>query len=208
MPSLSGYDKGTKGFHGRRYVDDINAHLDFQSRLWDTVKESKKRLPFRVFLHGNHEYRIERAIQHSSELDGTIGYKDLQINDFYDEEVEYNGTTPGLYNLEGVSFAHFAVTGVSGRAISGEHLAYTLLAKHHGSVVVGHNHTFDYCIRHDINGKPMMGLCAGVFQDYIAEWAGECNKMWWRGLVELNNFGDGKYDVNAVSMEALKNEYS
>ena len=61
MPSLSGYEKGLKSFHGRRYIDDINSHLDFQDKLWHTIKKTKKKLPYRVFLHGNHEYRIHRA---------------------------------------------------------------------------------------------------------------------------------------------------
>src|SRR5690606_28393748 len=76
MPSLSSYDKGTRSFQGRSYRQDIDAHLDFQSRWWDPVKARKKRLPYRVVLEGNHEHRIERALDLSPELVETIGFKD------------------------------------------------------------------------------------------------------------------------------------
>jgi hypothetical protein len=103
MPSLSSYDRGTKGFHGRRYKDDIDAHLDFQDKLWSPVKKAKKRLPLRIFMHGNHEERINRAVQSSSELDGTIGYEDLNLSEWYDEEYEYNGTTPAVAVVDGIA---------------------------------------------------------------------------------------------------------
>lgn len=207
MPSLSGYDKGTKSFQGRRYADDINSHLDFQDKLWSTVKKAKKRLPYKLFFHGNHEQRIERAIQQSPELDGTIGYQDLKIKDYYDDEFPYNGNTPSVYEVDGITYGHYAVTGVSGRPISGEHLAHSLLVKHHQSVTVGHNHTLDFTVRHTLLGTPIMGLCCGCFIDYESDWAGEMQKMWWRGVVVKRNVSDGVYDPQFISIDALRKEY-
>ena len=37
MPSLSAYDKGKASFHGMNYQRDIEAHLDFQDRLWQPI---------------------------------------------------------------------------------------------------------------------------------------------------------------------------
>jgi hypothetical protein len=60
--SLCSYDKGRKSFQGRTYKADIDAHSDFQDRLWSVVRKAKKRLPRRITLIGNHEQRITRAM--------------------------------------------------------------------------------------------------------------------------------------------------
>jgi hypothetical protein len=208
FPSLCSYDKGRKSFQGRTYKADIDAHADFQDRLWSTVKNTKKRLPHRVTLIGNHEQRITRAIEVQPELEGTISYEDLELDHFYDDVVPYEGSTPGTINIDGVTYAHYLVSGVSGRAISGEHLAYSLLAKQHASVVVGHNHTFDYCIRTVVDGRRIQAVCAGVFQEHVAAFAGEAQKLWWPGIVVLDNVEDGTFDLRQISMAQLKKEYS
>ena len=38
MPSLSSYDKGTKGFEGRRYSKDVKAVIDAQEKLFAPIK--------------------------------------------------------------------------------------------------------------------------------------------------------------------------
>jgi len=207
MPSLCSYDKGKRSFVGRTYQADVNAHNDFQSKLWDTVRSAKKKLPRRVTLIGNHEERIGRAVDLQPELEGIISYDDLQLKDWYDDVVHYDGGTPGTIVVDGIKYSHYAITGVSGRPISGEHTAYSLLAKHYQSSVVGHLHTFDYCVRTRADGRKIMGLCAGVYQDYKAGWAGECNHLWWSGVSVLRNVEGGTYDLQTISMDALKKEY-
>jgi hypothetical protein len=206
--SLCSYDKGRKSFQGRTYKADIDAHSDFQDRLWSVVRKAKKRLPRRITLIGNHEQRITRAIEVQPELEGTISYDDLELDYFYDDVVPYEGATPGTINVDGVTYAHYLVSGVSGRPISGEHLAYSLLSKHHASVVVGHNHTFDYCIRSVVNGRRIQAVCAGVFQEHKAAFAGEAQKLWWPGLIVLDSVEDGTFNLRQVSMDALRKEYS
>ena len=88
MPRLSGYDRGKKCFQGSTYRADIETGLDFNEKLWHHPRKRKRKLPRRVALRGNHEQRIERAIQISPELDGAIGYNDLQWERWYDTIVE------------------------------------------------------------------------------------------------------------------------
>ena len=45
MPSLCTYDKGTKGFEGRRYKKDIEAALDAQERMFTPIQKAKKKKP-------------------------------------------------------------------------------------------------------------------------------------------------------------------
>lgn len=207
MPSLSSYDKGTKGFIGRSYKKDIDAHLDFNDRLWSIVKKQKKRLPERHFLIGNHEQRIERVINSSPELEGTVSYDDLQLDHYYDNTVHYEGNTPGVLTLDGIHYAHFMVSGVMGRPIGGEHPAYSLLTKQFTSCTVGHVHTADFCVRTAANGKKVMSSVVGCYQDYDSDWAGEVNKLWWRGIVVKRNVEDGVYDPQFISLESLRKEY-
>lgn len=208
MESLCSYDRGTKAFQGKSYKADISSHADFQERLWSTVKSAKKRLPLRVILEGNHEHRITRAINVQPELEGTISYEDLELDAWYDRVVPYSGATPGTIELDGITYAHYLVSGVSGRPVSGEHLAYSLLSKHHASCVVGHNHTLDYCIRTTVGGRRIQALCAGVCQEHFADFAGEANKLWWKGICLLSGVDNGVYDLRTISIDQLKKEYA
>ena len=207
MASLSTYDKGKRDFHGRSYRRDIDAHLDFQERLWGPVKARKKKMPYTVVLEGNHEHRIERALDLSPELVGTIGFKDYDFDSYYDTVVRYDGATPGVIDIEGILFAHYFITGVSGRPIGGERPAHMLLDKTGTSCVAGHLHTFDYATRTNINGTVRNGLICGVYQDYDAPWAGAINHLWRAGIAILRNVENGDYDLQWVSLKALKEEY-
>ncbi len=208
MSSLASYDKGKRSFQGRSYAKDVNAHLDFQERLWQPIKKQKKKMPDRYFFVGNHCQRIDRALDLSPELVGTIGYKDLCLNDFYNEVIPYEGDTPGMKIIEGTAFAHYFITGVMGRGIGGEHPAYTLLTKNFQSCVQGHTHTLDFCERTNAEGKKIQGLVCGVYQDYDSPWAGERNKIWWKGVVLLKNIENGQFDLETISLDRLRKEYS
>jgi hypothetical protein len=208
MASLSSFDKGKKSFQGRNYRKDVEAGLEFSDRLWGPVKRSKKKLPRRIFLEGNHEERIRRAIETSPELDGAISYQDLDLRTHYgDDIVYYNGNTPGITTVDGIHYAHFFVSGVMGRPIGGEHPAYQLLTKEFVSCTSGHVHVLDYCERTTVGGTKIHGLVAGVFQDYDSGWAGEVNKLWWRGVVLKRHVEDGGYDPQFISLESLRKEY-
>lgn len=209
MPSLSSYDKGTKAFVGRSYTQDIAAHNEFQDRVWHKLKRSKKKLPKRIRLIGNHEQRIERAINIQPELEGTIGYRDLDLDSYYDIVVPYDGNTPGTIEVDEIFYAHYFVSGVMGRPISGEHPAYSLLTKNYVSCTQGHTHVFDHTIRSNMgkeSGK-LQGLTTGCFMDFYMPWAGQSNKIWWRGCFIKRNVEGGSYDLEAISMSQLKQRY-
>lgn len=205
--SLSSYDKGKRSFVGRSYSADVIAHNDFQDKLWHKARRSKKKLPRRVRLIGNHEQRIDRALDQSPELAGTIGYSDLDIERYYDDVVYYDGQTPGTITIDGVTYAHYFVSGVMGRSVSGEHPAHALVTKQLVSCTQGHTHTFDYTIRTQHNGSKVHGLVAGCCVDFKSNWAGETQKLWTPGVVIKRNVHKGMYDIEWVSLERLKKEY-
>jgi hypothetical protein len=210
LPSLSSFDKGKASFNGANYEKDMDAGLDFQDRMWQPIKHSKKKQPRKVFLEGNHCHRVKRVLEYEPHLAGDrygISYKNFQLDNYYHDVVMYEGGTPGIITLDGISFAHFFVSGLMGRPIGGEHHAASLIAKNYSSCVAAHSHTVDWAVRSGSNGKTIMGLVAGVFQDFDSGWAGACNNLWWRGLVYLKNVEDGVYEPEFISMESLKKEY-
>lgn len=207
MPSLSSYDRGKRSFQGRSYQKDVASGIEFNDRMWGPVKRRKRKMPVRIFLEGNHEERIERAIEASPELDGAIGFNDLQLDKYYDEVVRYTGNTPGVIKVDGVSYAHYFITGVSGRSIGGEHPGYMLITKEFESCTQGHTHVFDYAERTSSSGSKIAGMVAGVYQDYHSGWAGEANKLWWRGVILKEDVEEGFYDFRTISLDRLKREY-
>jgi hypothetical protein len=207
MPSLCSYDKGKRAFHGRSYHKDIEAHLDFQERLWGPVRRRKKRMPRAVVFEGNHEHRIERALDLSPELEGTIGFSDLDFDRYYDTVVRYNGSTPGILDIDGVHYAHYFISGVMGRPVGGLHPADSLVAKGGVSCTAGHLHLLDFSVRTTVDGRKIMGCMAGVYQDYYADFAGHANQLWWRGVVVKDNVTAGAYDPRFISIEQLRKEY-
>lgn len=208
MASLSSYDKGKRSFYGKSYAKDIESHLDFQDRLWHPIRHAKRRLPYSYYLEGNHEHRIEKVLDLSPELVGTVDVKDLEIGFYYDEFIGYDGGCPGLREIEGIIFAHYLVSGVKGLPISGTHPAYSIIAKGFKSAVVGHLHTTDYSCQTNNVGQRVQAIVAGVFQDYTSPWAGrQASQLWWPGLIVLHNVENGSYDPQWISMEALKKAY-
>ena len=208
MPSLCSYDRGTKGFEGRRYKKDIEHAVAAQELFFKPIKERKKKLPKFWMLEGNHEHRIYRAVNaDASTLEGVISRSDLRFEDFGWEYIPYNGASPGILQLDGISYAHFFVSGVSGRPISGERPAYMLLQKGYGSSTQGHVHTADYCIRTSFGRQHIHGLVAGCFVDYFADFAGNANNLWWRGVVFKENVEDGNYEPRFISLERIMKEY-
>lgn len=207
MSSLCSYEKGKATFVGRTYNADIEAHLAFEEKLWSPIKKQKRKLPRRVFLIGNHEERIRRAIEVQPELKDTIGYKDLKLENYYDDIVDYSGNTPGNISIDGITYSHYFVAGISGRPSSSSNPASLSLSKSLKSVTQGHSHVFDYCSRPTIDGDRLNSLSAGCFLDTDLAWAGQANKIWFRGCFIKKNVVNGNYDLEVISIERLKKEY-
>jgi len=207
LPSLSSYDKGKRSFQGRNYKADINAHLDFQERMFAPLKKLKRRMPYTVFCIGNHEHRITRAIDLSPELDGAISMRDLDLSSYYDDVVDYTGGTPGTIEIDGVTYAHYFVGGIAGRPLGGIHAGYAIATKKFSSATCGHSHLFDTSWHVDLQGRPVIGTVVGCYQDYNNEWAGEVAELWNRGVVIKRHVENGGYDLQWIRLSSLKKEY-
>jgi hypothetical protein len=212
MSSLSSYDKGTKGFEGRRYQRDIDAAIDANERLWAPLNKGAKKgirpwTPRKVMCLGNHENRIDRLVNAQAELDGKVSMADLQYERFGWEVVPF--LTP--IEIDTISYCHYFVSGVAGRAISGENIGKAMCNKLHVSAVQGHSHIFDHSERSLPTGRKIFGLSCGCFvhPEMIEGWNLSFVHMWWAGVVVLEDLdGRGYYDsLVATTQRKLMRDY-
>lgn len=203
MESLSVYDKGKRGFEGRRLSADFDAARAAMARLFAAVSPGTKSDTRWVMCLGNHEHRIARAANDNPALNGFLTYEELgykadwEVHDFL-----------APVEIAGVTFAHYFVSGVMGRPIGGKALGYALVQQTYSSVVQGHSHLYDhYCTATTPDGRRRHGLSVGCFFEHDEEFAGPANRMYWRGVVMLRGVKDGDYDLETVSMSRLLKNY-
>ena len=203
MPSLSSYDRGTKGFEGRRYKKDIGAVLDAQDKLLTPIYKVRGYNPKLYMTLGNHEDRITRAINASPELEDAIGMFDL--------EYEAHGwkVTPfkKCVTIKGISFSHYFTSGVAGRPISSIHIGNTMISKLHCSAVQGHSHLYNHAEQTRPDGQKIFGLSVGCYShpNYTESWCQDTEYQWWRGIIILEGLdGEGYYDsIRAVTQRKI-----
>lgn len=210
MPSLSSYDVGKKSFEGRKYTDDIeagNAAMDaFMAPIVRynkrQAKNKKKQYnPKLVFTTGNHEQRIERAIESDRKLEGLIGYEHFNLKKYGWEQIPY--LEPVV--IDGVAYSHFFTSGVMGRPVSSARL---LLNKKHMSCVMGHVQDRDIAFQRRADGKSMTGIFAGIFYDHAEDYLNPQTNGSWAGIWMLHNVNDGEFDEMPVSLGYLRRKYA
>ena len=201
MPSLSAYDRGKRSFEGRRYVADVEAGNEALALLHTEIDGAwSGRLVWTV---GNHEERIERVGADAAEFDGLVGLDDLEFRARGWEVVPFRAPV----EIGGVQFAHYFASGVMGRAIGGVSPARSLVVKTHASCVQGHSHVLDYHREVAPDGAVKSGLHVGCFFDHHEKWAGESNRLYWRGIVMLDDCRAGSYDLHTYGMDVIQRRW-
>ena len=163
MPSLSSYDVGKKTFEGRRYKADVEATQQAMEALLAPLRayNAKQRRtkhqqynPRLILTLGNHEQRIQRAVENDPKLDGTIGLSDLKYEEYGWEVYPY--LQPVV--IDGIAYCHYFCTGVMGRPCTS---AQVQLNKMHFSVVSGHQQGLQIATGHRADGKRLTSVIAG-----------------------------------------------
>lgn len=207
MPSLSSYDKGKRSFEGARYLKDIEAGNEAMATLMAPIKGEMERLkhnkkkrwkPRFVFTMGNHEYRIERAVENDAVLEGVIGYKDFDLDDW--EVYDFLE----VVNIENILFSHYFTSGVMGRPVSS---ARALLTKKHMSCVMGHAQNRDIACTFRGDGRRLTGLFCGICYQHDERYLGHQGNDSWRGMWMLHEAKDGSFDEMPVSLDYLEERY-
>lgn len=208
MPSLSSYDKGKKSFEGKRYKKDIAAARRAMDMLLKPLKEHNQHMrdikqkqysPRMVLTLGNHEERIERAVECQPELEGMLGYHDLPFEDW--EVVDY---LKPIY-IDGVQYIHFNPGPMTGKPRPGR--AWSQLEKLGTSYVVGHAQVLDVATRFLPDGSQQWGIIAGACYVHQESYKGHVGNLHWRGIIMLHRVINGSFDPMFVSLDYLKDKY-
>ncbi len=208
LPSLCSYDKGKKCFEGRRYKKDIAAARKGMNLLLAPMKEFNarqrilKQKQYKPDMHltlGNHEQRIQRAIESQAELEGLLSYNDLP----YEDWTVHDFLKPVV--IDGVMYVHYLANPMTGKPYAGT--ALNQLNKVQHSFCVGHKQTLDVASYFTPLGKQTWGIVAGAFYQHDEDYKGYQGNAHWRGVVMLNDVHEGSFDPMFVSLEYLKRRY-
>jgi len=209
MPSLSSYDVGKKDFEGRRYTNDIDAAVEAMNELMIPIANEQIRLgvnkkrrwkPRLVMTLGNHENRINRAVNNDPKLEGLLRMEDLgyerfgwEVHPFLDVVV-----------INDIAYSHYFPTGVAGRPAS---TANAQLSKKHMSCVAGHQQGLQIATAHRADGRRLTSIIAGSCYEHNEDYLGPQGNRHWRGALMFHEVNDGQFDLMPVSLDYLNKRY-
>lgn len=207
MPSLSSFDKGKAAMEGRRYRSDIIAANAGFDRLcqplvdYNNKPRTRPWWPARHITLGNHENRINRAVDSDAQLEGVISTDDLNFKSW--------GWTvhPFLQPvvLDGVHYAHYFYHPSTGRPYGGENL-HTRLKQIGHSFTMGHQQGVSYAVR-PVGKTRHHGLVIGSSYLHEENYLGPQSTAYWRGIVVCHQVERGAYDPMFVSLDYLCRRY-
>lgn len=201
FPSLSAHDApGSLRMEGSRYEDDVESGNDSLEMLVKRFKDAGVN-PELHFLIGNHENRVDRAINRDPRYAGTIGMHHLnpsrlgfKVHPFLE-----------IADIDGVWYSHYFAQPLSGRPYGGT--TDNRLNKIGHSFTQGHEQTFRYGCRHLVNGQEQHGLVAGAAYLHDESYKGAQGNHHWRGIIVKHEVQAGGYDLMRVSMNYLCRKY-
>jgi hypothetical protein len=209
MESLCVYDVGKKSFEGRQYSKDIQAGKDALDVFEAPIKAKQKRqrankkkvwTPRKVFTMGNHENRVNKAIDSDRKLEGLISMDDFGLKDRGWEVHDFLEVVV----IEGVAFSHYFTSGVMGRPVSSARL---MLTKKMMSCVMGHVQDRDIAFAKRADGSRTTGIFAGIFyqedQSYLTPQTNDS----WKGVWMFNEVSGGSFDEMPISLPYLQKRY-
>ena len=209
MSSLSSYDKGKKSFEGRRYLRDIEASQEamdaFLGPLYDYNTKAKKNRekrynPRMILTMGNHENRINRAVELQPELEGVLSTDHLKYEEYGWEVFPFLEVA----HVDGVAYSHYFTSGVLGRPVT---TARALLTKKHQSCVMGHVQTMDIATDYRADGTPILGLFAGCCYEHNEDYLGPQGNAHFRGFHMLYEVNNGSFFHHPISLTYIKEKY-
>lgn len=208
MESLSSYDVGKKSFEGRRYTKDIQAAAEamqcLMSPLYEFNKRAKKNKekqykPRLVLCLGNHEQRIQRAVENDPKLEGLIKYADLPYDDW-----EVHDFLKPVF-IDGIAYSHYFPTGVMGRAAT---TASAMVSKLHMSCIAGHQQGKQVAYGKRPDGSTITCIIAGSCYEHDEDYLTPTGNNHFRGILMAYDVQDGSFDEHFVSLKYLREHYA
>lgn len=209
LPSLSSYDVGKKSFEGRRYLKDLDAASEAMGALMGPLeaynvqqrKNGKKTYrPRQVLTLGNHENRINRAVENDPKLEGMLDINQLPYIGYGFDVVPFLETVV----VEGIAFSHYFVTGVAGRPASS---AAAQFRKCNMSCISGHQQGLQIHTGNRADGKLLTSVIAGSCYEHDEDYLGPQANKHFRGILMLHDVADGEFNLMSVPLEFINRKY-
>ena len=209
MPSLSSYDIGKKSFEGKRYSKDIQASHDamtaFLTPLWEFNAKAKKNKekqyhPEMILTLGNHEHRINRAVNDDAKLEGILSTDALGY-------VGYGWSVYPFLDVvvvDGIAYSHYFTTGVAGRPAG---TAAAQLRKTNMSAIAGHQQGKQIAYGTRADGTTITSIIAGSCYEHDEDYMGAQGNKHWRGFLMLHEVNGGSFDEMWVSLDYINKKY-
>lgn len=210
MPSLSHYDKGKKSAEGRTYQEDILAANDGLQRLMAPIQAEMERIKRRnlrrwklrkVVTLGNHEDRINRAVEDDRKWEGKISTDDIFFKQWGFEVYPFRQVVV----IDGVAYCHYFPSGVKQLPCG---TARAILTKHHMSGFAGHLQGKDIAYGKRGDGARLTTIIAGSCYLHEEPYMGPEGNKHWRGIFMLHEVNNGAFDEMPVSLDFLKARFS
>ena len=194
---------------GRRVLADFDAANEAWAVLnGPMVRFNKHRtklkhklwLPERHILEGNHEDRINRAVESDPQLEGVFSIDNL---DYARSGWKVSKFREILW-LDGVAYSHFFYNPMTGKPFGGNVEARLKTIGH--TFTMGHQQTLMYGLRF-VAGQSQHGLIAGACYLHDEDYKGPQGNAHWRGIVVKHEVREGSYDPMFVSLDYLCRRY-
>lgn len=206
FPALSYFDEGKKAGEGRRVSDDIEAGNAGMALLDRKMRgNSKTYSPGRDFIEGNHEVRLDTAINNNPKLEGTLSKSDLAITKHGFAFHEF------LKPIErdGITYMHYCPIGPSGRtgpSKNGAPSARIQIQRMMRTTVCGHRQGKDLAELYT-PGRIIRGVIAGSFYQHEEGYLSRAGETYWRGILRFRNIRNGNFELEEISLDDLRARY-
>jgi hypothetical protein len=145
--------------------------------------------------------RIMRHVEANPELEGFLGYDNLQYKKMGWEV--YDFLEPAI--VEGICFIHYFPNPMTGKPYGGS--AANMLQKIGTSFVQGHKQTLDVATRTLHTGEHQWGIIAGAAYMHSEGYKGYTGNKHFRGIITLHNVKNGSFDPMFVGLDYLQKRY-
>lgn len=214
LQCLSAWDRNKRrAMEGQRYLLEVEAGNEALDRMlkdmneWnDKRKRSKKGQyhPNLVYINGNHEDRLDRYIEQEPTFEGVVEVqKDLRLADRGFKFIPYRS----YHWINDIGFTHVPFNKV--REISGVDITRKASLVTVKSCVFGHTHELHISNSHRMGQEHLQQVAnVGCFFEEHEKYVEGRMTQYWKGLVMLDSWKPGRYDINTHSLSKLRRVYS
>lgn len=203
LNSLSAWDRDKrKLMENRRFFKEIDAGNEALDLLGINGTDGPTE---KIFIEGNHEDRFRRYIDYHPEFD----YSDFTINSLLDVAGRGFKWIPyrEYWSTSGVYFTHIPFGKM--REITGKDICSKAEAVTTNTVVFGHTHELHTSCVHKFGQKHLQQILnVGCFFEQEEEYVAGKMTNYWKGLVELDVYSYGRFDIKTISMGHLRRNYN